>query len=71
MTAALRLTEEELPLACPRDGVAMTLVRVSPKVGAMPELRTYRCERCGAVETVEVRPRVSAAKSWHRAASGR
>lgn len=33
----------------------MTLVRVNPKLGALPELSTYRCGLCGAVETVEVR----------------
>lgn len=52
---------ETLPLACPRDGEAMVLVRVNPRLGALPELRTYRCALCGAVETVEVRPPVSAA----------
>jgi len=33
----------------------MMLVRSSPKVGALPELRTYRCEQCGQVETIEAR----------------
>ncbi len=31
----------------------MTLVRTLPRVGSFPELRTYRCAHCGAVETVE------------------
>jgi hypothetical protein len=39
----------------------MTLVRVTPKLGALPELRTYRCARCGAVETVEAGRPVAAA----------
>ncbi len=47
--------EETPPPACPRDGAAMTLVRVNPRLGALLELRTYRCGRCGAVETVEVK----------------
>ncbi len=53
--------KQSLPLVCPRDGKTMTLVRVTPKLGAMPELRTYRCEQCGTVETVEVRRSVMAA----------
>ena len=38
----------------------MALVRVNPRLGALPELRTYRCAKCGAVETVEVKQPVSA-----------
>ncbi len=55
MTAEPRPTEQKQPppLACPCEGKAMTLVRVNPKLGALPELRTYRCGQCGAVETVE------------------
>lgn len=53
--------KQQLPLVCPRDGKVMTLVRVNPKLGALPELRTYRCDHCGAVETVEVRQPVAAA----------
>ena len=33
----------------------MTLVRVTPGLGGFPELRTYRCDHCGAVETLETR----------------
>ncbi len=40
----------------------MTLVRVNPKLGALPELRTYRCGQCGAVETVEVKRPVAVAR---------
>ena len=43
------------PLACPCGGKEMVLVRVNPPLGALPELRTYRCGQCGAVETIEVR----------------
>lgn len=32
----------------------MTLVRVTPKLGAMPELRTFLCSECGDVTTHEV-----------------
>ena len=31
----------------------MTLVRSSPGVATLPELRTYRCNQCGYVETIE------------------
>ena len=41
------------PCAC---GGRMTLVRVHPRVGGLAELRSYRCETCGHVETVEARP---------------
>ena len=54
--------KQSAPLACPCEGKAMVLVRVSPKLGALPELRTYRCGQCGAVETVEVKPSVAAVK---------
>jgi len=39
----------------------MTLVRVTPGLGAFPELRTYRCDCCGAVETVETKRPVALA----------
>jgi hypothetical protein len=40
--------------SCDRcDGGAMKLVRSSPGVASLPELRTYRCAHCGHVETVE------------------
>ena len=54
--------EKPSPLACPRDGEQMALVRITPRLGALPELRTYRCARCGAVETIEVRQPVAAAR---------
>jgi len=38
----------------------MALVRVNPRLGALPELRTYRCGRCGTVETVEIKHSVAA-----------
>lgn len=53
--------KQSQPPVCPRDGEVMTLVRVTPKLGALPELRTYRCARCGAVETVEAGRPVAAA----------
>jgi len=44
------------PPDCTCDGEGLVLVRSVPRVGAMPELRTYRCEACGHVETREVEP---------------
>jgi uncharacterized Zn finger protein len=40
---------------CACSSQAMKLVRAIPKIGTFPELRTYRCERCGHVETVEAK----------------
>jgi uncharacterized Zn finger protein len=34
----------------------LALVSRVPRVGAMPELFTYRCEACGHVETLEAQP---------------
>jgi hypothetical protein len=31
----------------------MTLVHVVPKLGALPQLDTYRCTGCGDVQTIE------------------
>jgi uncharacterized Zn finger protein len=41
---------------CTCDGEGLTLVSRVPRVGAMPELYTYRCEACGHVETLEALP---------------
>ena len=45
--------EQGAPLCNQCDGGAMTLVRSSPGVATLPELRTYRCNQCGYVETIE------------------
>jgi len=37
-------------------GAEMTLVRIDPKVSSFPELRTFRCDVCRDVRTVEVSP---------------
>jgi hypothetical protein len=34
-------------------GSDMTLARTTPRLGALPELETYRCHVCGEVTTVE------------------
>ena len=64
MTAANPPVQEQRQpsLDCPCAGRQMALIRVNPKLGALPELRTYRCGQCGAVETVEVKQAVPAAR---------
>ena len=37
-------------------GAEMTLVRIDPKVSSFPELRTFRCDICRDVRTVESLP---------------
>ena len=44
------------PPDCTCDGEGLTIVSRLPRVGAMPELCTYRCEACGHVETLEAPP---------------
>ena len=44
----------EGPPDCPTCGARMALARVTPKLGGLPELHTFRCEECGEVETYEV-----------------
>jgi hypothetical protein len=47
----------------------MTLVRVTPRVGGLPELGTYRCDGCNDVQTVE-RP-ASASRACGESGSNR
>jgi len=44
--------DEELML-CDICGLPMALVRVTPKLGVLPELRTFQCTKCGDVRTKE------------------
>ena len=52
MTAGKPAGAEPAP-NCACSDQTMKLVRTVPGVGSFPELRTFRCERCGHVETVE------------------
>jgi hypothetical protein len=36
-------------------GELMKLIKTIPRIGAYPELQTYRCEQCHNVETIEVK----------------
>ena len=48
--------EENIPkLPCVLCGTPMMLVRVTPKLGAFPELRTFVCIACGDVRSVEIK----------------
>jgi hypothetical protein len=42
-----------IPPSCACNGEALELVVTAPRVGPFPELRTYRCDDCGHVVTVE------------------
>ena len=48
--------QQQRPPDCTCDGEGLTLVSRVPRVGAMLELYTYRCEACGHVETLEAHP---------------
>jgi len=47
---------QQRPADCTCNGDGLEPIRRVPRVGAMPELVTYRCEACGHVETREVGP---------------
>jgi hypothetical protein len=49
----MEIDPRKLPPDCNCDGEGLQLVSSVPRVGAMPELNTYRCEACGHVATVE------------------
>ena len=46
--------QREEPPDCPKCGARMTLAKITPKLGGLPELHTFRCEGCGEVMTDEV-----------------
>jgi DNA-directed RNA polymerase subunit RPC12/RpoP len=39
---------------CPDCGAPMVCVRTFPKLGNIPEMRSYRCVECGHIETGSV-----------------
>jgi transposase-like protein len=39
---------------CPNCGQPMTLARVTPRLGGLPELQTFECRPCGAILTQSV-----------------
>lgn len=48
----LQTSDASAPV-CRCDGAALELVSKTPRVGPYPELKTFRCSRCGEVVTVE------------------
>jgi hypothetical protein len=48
-------------LACIVCGAPMTLERVTPQLGTLPELRTFRCTACGVVRTTDSKEDIEAA----------
>ena len=53
MLAHATTTTETATPPCPCCRDPMRLVRTIPKLGGLPELRVYQCERCSHVETIE------------------
>jgi len=47
----MQIANQEPP-RCPNCGRPMTLARVTPRVGGLPELRTFVCRICRITMTV-------------------
>jgi uncharacterized Zn finger protein len=47
------MAEQPTPPACPRCSQPMRLIRVTPKIGPVPELFTFKCVSCGHIDTME------------------
>jgi hypothetical protein len=45
---------DDRQMYCPSCNVVMVLERVAPKLGPLPELRTYKCLKCGNVVSCEI-----------------
>ena len=49
----LMADDKDRPFTCEKCGAwPMKLVGVTPKIDSLPELRTFRCEYCGNIDTV-------------------
>ena len=46
-------TDQATVTRCPRCRERMRLVRTIPKLGGLPALEVFLCERCSHVETIE------------------
>jgi hypothetical protein len=49
------MTEQQTPSTpyCSPCARYLTRIRITPKLGAMPQLDSYRCTGCGEVQTIE------------------
>ena len=50
----LKMNEKICAPSCEHCGEPMTFERMTPKSALIPELRTFVCNECGDVETIEV-----------------
>ena len=50
----LKMNEKICAPSCEYCGEPMTFERMTPKSAVIPELRTFVCNECGDVETIEV-----------------
>jgi transposase-like protein len=62
-------SEPNVPL-CPNCGRRMTLARVTPRLGGLPELQTFVCRPCGVTFTEAVEDRVAGAQQLAAVAHG-
>lgn len=53
-TAHKRIEHSEQGPLCPSCGRPMRFVRSLPRLGALPELRTFECKACGVTYTEAV-----------------
>jgi hypothetical protein len=67
MVLAMKDNSNAPQLYCWKCGSPVKLVGVTPELGGMPRLETYRCTGCGDVQTIEVpkNPRQHKAASDH------
>jgi Fe2+ or Zn2+ uptake regulation protein len=54
----------------PHCGEPMNLVRLIPRLGVLPELHVFYCERCGKIQTIEQPPERAARTTTVSAPSG-
>jgi hypothetical protein len=54
MSEAPDSSSSQAPPACPACGKAMTFARAVPRLGPLPELRSFHCLTCREVSTVPI-----------------
>jgi transposase-like protein len=53
MTHQTPVSEKPPVPSCPRCSSRMMLARLTPRLGGMPKLESYRCAACGEVQTIQ------------------